>query len=117
MPKSKTVAFKMRIRIYVGDRMLGPGKMELLVHIDATGSLSASAKRMGMSYMRGWKLVQDLNSDSSRPMVETSRGGTTGGTATVTPFGKRVLALYQSMEGKSTAAASSDARTLARLLQ
>ena len=27
MPKQKNVAFKMRIRIYVGDRMLGPGKM------------------------------------------------------------------------------------------
>jgi molybdate transport system regulatory protein len=117
MPKQKTVAFKMRIRIYVGDRMLGPGKMELLARIDVTGSLSASAKQMGMSYMRAWKLVQDLNSDPGRPMVEMSRGGTTGGTATVTPFGKKVLALYQSMEARSAAAANPDGRRLARLLQ
>lgn len=117
MPKKKTVAFKMRIRIYVGDRMLGPGKMELLAHVDANGSLSASAKQMGMSYMRAWKLVQDLNSDPARPMVEMSRGGRTGGTATVTPFGKKVLALYQRMEARSAAAANPDGRTLARLLQ
>jgi molybdate transport system regulatory protein len=117
MPKQKTVAFKMRIRIYVGDRMLGPGKMELLAHIGATGSLSASAKRMGMSYTRAWKLVQELNSDPDRPMVEMSRGGTTGGAATVTALGKKVLALYQSMEAKSSEAATPDGRALARLLQ
>jgi molybdate transport system regulatory protein len=117
MPKEKPVAIKMRIRIYVGNRMLGPGKMELLAHIGATGSLSASAKRMGMSYMRAWKLVQELNSDPDRPMVEMSRGGTSGGAAAVTAFGKKVLTLYQSMERKSASAASPYVRKLARLLK
>ena len=116
MPKPKPVAFKMRIRVYAGDRMLGPGKMELLGQIDATGSLAGSAKQMGMSYMRAWTLVQELNRDPDRPMVETSRGGTGGGTAKVTPFGKKVLALYQSMERKSATAARADGRKLARLL-
>src|SRR5438477_1442691 len=46
MPKPKSVAFRMRIRVYANDRMLGPGKMELLARIDATGSLSAAAKQM-----------------------------------------------------------------------
>ena len=117
MPKPKIVAFKMRIRIYAGDRMLGPGKIELLGQIDTTGSLAASAKQMGMSYMRAWKLVQDLNSDPARPMVEMSRGGTSGGTAKLTSFGKKVLALYQRMERKSASAASPDGRKLARLLK
>lgn len=117
MPKHKTSALKMRIRIYVGNRMLGPGKMELLAHIDAIDSLSAAAKRMEMSYMRAWTLVQDLNSDPDRPMVEMSRGGASGGTAKVTSFGKKVLALYQSMERKSASAANPDARKLARLLK
>ena len=34
MPKRKPITVKMRIRIYAGDLMLGPGKMELLAHID-----------------------------------------------------------------------------------
>ena len=72
---------------------------------------------MKMSYMRTWTLVQDLNSDPDRPMVEMSRGGSSGGTAKVTRFGKKVLALYQSMERKSTSAASLDGRKLARLLK
>jgi molybdate transport system regulatory protein len=117
MPKPKPTAFKMRIRIYAGDRMLGPGKMELLGQIDSTGSLAASAKQMGMSYMRAWTLVQDLNRDSNRPMVEMSRGGTNGGAAKVTTFGRKVLALYQSMERKSTSAGAPDGLKLARLLK
>jgi len=72
---------------------------------------------MGMSYMRAWTLVQVLNSDPERPMVELSRGGTRGGVARVTSFGKRVLALYQRMERKSARAASADGRKLARLLK
>jgi molybdate transport system regulatory protein len=107
----------MRIRVYAGDRMLGPGKMELLAQLDATGSLSASAKQMEMSYMRAWTLVQDLNRDPDRPMVTMTRGGTSGGSAKVTSFGKKVLALYQSMERKSANAANPDGRKLARLLK
>jgi molybdate transport system regulatory protein len=117
MPKPKAVAIKMRIRIYAGDRMVGPGKMELLAQIDATGSLSASARQIGMSYMRAWNLVQDLNSNPERPLIEMSRGGPSGGTAKVTSLGKKVLALYQRMERKSASAASPDGRKLARLLE
>ena len=117
MPKPRTFTVKMRIRVYAGDRMLGPGKMELLGHIDATGSLAAAAKKMRMSYMRAWTLVQNLNSDPNRTMVEMSRGGVGGGTAKVTQFGKKILALYQSMERESTKAAIPYRRKLAKLLE
>jgi molybdate transport system regulatory protein len=117
MLKRKTLTVKMRIRIYVGDRMLGPGKMELLSHIDETGSLSAAAKEMGMSYMRAWTLAKDLNCDQSRPMVEMSRGGASGGAAKVTHLGKKILALYQNMERAGRKAAGPYGRKLSRLLK
>lgn len=117
MAKQKAVALKMRIRIYAGKRTLGPGKMELLALVGATGSLSEAAKQMRMSYMRAWKLVQDLNRDADRPMVEMSRGGAIGGTAAVTPFGSKVLALYQRMERESESAAGPYGRKLAKLLK
>lgn len=107
----------MRIRLYAGDRMLGPGKMELLAHVDATGSLAASAKEMGMSYMRAWKLVQELNRDPNRPMVEVSRGGAGGGTSKLTSHGKKVLELYQAMDRAATEAAGAYAGKLAKLLE
>lgn len=117
MPKRKALTVKMRIRIYVGDRMIGPGKMELLSLIDETGSLSAAAKQMGMSYMRAWTLTKELNRDQSRPMVEMSRGGTSGGAARVTHFGKKILELYQNMERAGRKAAGPFGRKLSRLLK
>jgi molybdate transport system regulatory protein len=117
MPKKKRPAFKMRIRVYAGDRMLGPGKMQLLESIDATGSLSAAAKQMGMSYMRAWTLVQELNCDPERPMIEMSRGGAGGGTASVTSFGVKILGLYQEMDRAATRAASANGLKLAKLLK
>lgn len=107
----------MRIRVFAGRRMLGPGKMELLAYLDATGSLAAAAKEMGMSYMRAWKLVQEMNRDPQRRLVETIRGGAQGGTGGLTPLGKKILDLYQQMDRASTAAAQPYARKLARLLQ
>jgi molybdate transport system regulatory protein len=117
MPKRKTLLVKMRIRVYAGDRMLGPGKIELLSLIDQTGSLSAAAKEMGMSYMRAWTLTQELNLDHDRLMVETLRGGAGGGSAKLTRFGKKILGLYQTMERAGKRAAGPYGRRLARLLK
>ncbi len=117
MPKKKSPAIKMRIRVYSGDRMLGPGKMRLLEAIDAKGSLSAAAKEMGMSYMRAWTLVKELNRDPERPMIEMSRGGAGGGAASVTSFGAKILRLYQEMDRAATRAASANGLKLAKLLK
>lgn len=114
----KPETFRMRIRISVGKRMLGPGKAELLAWINATGSLRAAAHEMGMSYMRAWTLVQELNSDQRSPMVELSRGGSGGGgTGRLTPQGQKVLDLYQKMESAGARAARPFGQKLARLLE
>jgi molybdate transport system regulatory protein len=81
------------------------------------GELSGAARQMGMSYMRAWNLVKELNKDPARPMIALSRGGTRHGGALVTPFGKKVLALYQRMEGESRKVATPYGRKLARLLK
>ena len=36
---------------------LGPGKAELIARISETGSISAAARAMGMSYRRAWQLA------------------------------------------------------------
>jgi molybdate transport system regulatory protein len=117
MPKKESQAFRMRIRVYAGARMLGPGKIQLLEFIDATGSLSEAAKQMGMSYMRAWTLVQELNRDPARGMVAMSRGGSSRGTASVTAFGKKILGLYKQMDCAATRAAGVYGRKLAELLK
>lgn len=79
---------------------IGPGKADLLQAIDETASLTAAAKRFGMSYKRSWTLVQELNRDFAEPLVETEKGGAGGGGgARLTKLGHYVLKRYRRMEG------------------
>lgn len=90
-----------RIRLQLGeDIALGPGKVELLMLIEETGSISAAARRMGMSYRRAWLLVETMNRCFASPLVETAQGGKGGGGAGVSNMGRQVLALYHQLEEK-----------------
>ena len=105
MPSPLTPTVQMRIRVYLGgEPALGPGRAELLARIRDTASIAQSARDMGMSYMKAWKLVQSLNGCFKTPAVEVRRGGRAGGEAHLTPLGEHALALYQRMEAASRAA-------------
>jgi molybdate transport system regulatory protein len=94
-----------RFRILCGgDVALGPGKAELLEFIGQTGSINRAAKRMGMSYMRAWSLVQTMNRCFQQPLVLATHGGQGGGGAVLTKTGRRVLALYRQMEARAAKA-------------
>jgi molybdate transport system regulatory protein len=93
-----------------GTPAMGPGKAELILRIGQTGSISAAARAMGMSYRRAWQLVEALNEAYRQPVVTTAIGGARGGGARVTELGERVLALYRAMEEKASAAIIEDLR-------
>lgn len=95
---------------------MGPGKAELVERIAATGSISAAARDMGMSYRRAWQLVEALNRAFRQPVVATAVGGTRGGGARVTPFGRRVVADYRRMEGKASAAIAAELKRYTRYI-
>jgi molybdate transport system regulatory protein len=99
-----------------GAPAMGPGKAELIDRIAETGSISAAARAMGMSYRRAWQLVEALNKDFREPVIITAIGGTRGGGASVTPFGKRLLAQYRAMEDKASAAIAADLRRFTRYI-
>jgi molybdate transport system regulatory protein len=99
-----------------GAPAIGPGKAELIERIGATGSISAAARAMGMSYRRAWQLVEALNRDFRAPVVTTAIGGTRGGGAQVTPFGRRVVAAFRAMEGKASSATAADLRRFTRYI-
>jgi len=94
---------------------IGPGKADLLEAIGRTGSISAAAARMGMSYRRAWLLVEAMNRCFVRPLVSTSTWRGKG--ATLTADGKTALRLYRRLETLSVAAARSPLLDLKRLLK
>lgn len=108
---------RLQQRILFGKAIaIGPGKAELLQHIEETGSISAAARHMGMSYRRAWLLVDTMNHCFAEPLVETVAGGSGGGGARITTQGEQVLALYRSIEHKTRAAVSQEMAELAALL-
>jgi len=99
---SEAKAGRPSLRILLGSATtMGPGKASLLDAIDATGSISAAARQMGMSYRRAWLLVDEMNRDFRAPLVTASAGGTKGGGASVTEAGHDALRRYRQMEKKA----------------
>ena len=96
---------------------MGPGKAELIARIDETGSISAAARAMRMSYRRAWQLVEALNHDFREPVVSTAIGGSRGGGARVTPYGEQLVRQFRAMEGKASRAIASDLRRFERHLR
>src|SRR5687767_1156892 len=84
--------------MYGTDIAIGPGKVDLLLAIAQTGAISASARRLGMSYRRAWLLVDTMNRCFREPVVASAAGGARGGGASVTDFGRRVLERYRAMQ-------------------
>jgi len=106
------------LRVLAGSlATMGPGKAELVERIVRTGSISAAAREMRMSYRRAWKLVESLNAAFRRPVVVTATGGRRGGGAQVTPFGKKAIARFRAMERKASRAIDSDLRRFGALLE
>jgi molybdate transport system regulatory protein len=95
----------------------GPGKAELLRHIAATGSIRTAAKELDMSYHRAWLLVTAMNSLFREPLVTSTRGGGTGGGATLTRLGEEVVTLYTRMEEACLVATQTDWDRMRRLLR
>jgi molybdate transport system regulatory protein len=97
------------LRVMAGDfPAMGPGRARLIALIDSTGSISAAAREMGMSYRRAWQLVDAINESFNQPVVTTAVGGRKGGGAVVTDFGKQIVDAYHQMESKASAVIATD---------
>ena len=91
---------------------IGPGKIELLEHIDKHGSISAAGRAMEMSYKRAWDLVDEINTICRQSAVEPQTGGKNGGGAVLTPFGLSLVARYRKIERNAATAARKDLEAL-----
>jgi len=98
-----------RIRLLIGDTIaIGPGKASLLERIDKTGSISAAAREMGMSYRKAWRLIDSINDDFNAEIVSKSTGGKGGGGACLSPLGKEMLYRYLLIEKKAAESIKND---------
>ena len=76
----------------------GADRIALLEAVDSTGSITAAAKRVGLSYRAAWDAVQVLNNLFAGPLVAAGPGGAKGGGAELTPLGRQVVKAFGIME-------------------
>lgn len=97
---------KLKLQLYCGDEIaMGPGKAALLQAIRRTGSISAAARELGMSYRRAWLLVDTMNRCFAEPLVEAHSGSG----ARVTERGEAALADYLALAERAEGAAAGPA--------
>jgi molybdate transport system regulatory protein len=107
-----------RIGVPWGDGYaMGPGKADLLEAIQATGSISAAGRNLGMSYRRAWLLVDEMNHAFAEPLVEAHLGGAGGGGAKVTDLGREALRRYRELQDQAWVAVRKAYLDYCRLLK
>jgi molybdate transport system regulatory protein len=84
---------------YRGKPLLGKGGAEILIQIDRGQSLSMAAKKLGMSYRYLWGYLRKVERALGKDVVETYKGGKTGGGgARLTKVGRGLLDEYMRLE-------------------
>jgi molybdate transport system regulatory protein len=76
----------------------GAARIALLAAIRDTGSITAAARAVHMSYKAAWDAVDTMNNLAGEPLVKTSSGGRGGGGTTLTPAALRLIETYRAVE-------------------
>ena len=68
-----------------GQVALSSWRIRLLEAVGETGSISAAASKMGISYRRAWDKIHECEERLGVKLVETQTGGSGGGGSQLTP--------------------------------
>jgi molybdate transport system regulatory protein len=79
-------------------------RVALIEAVDELGSITAAAKRLGLSYKGAWDIVQALNNLFEAPLIEAAPGGRSGGAAAVTQRGREVVTAFRRVQAEIDAA-------------
>jgi molybdate transport system regulatory protein len=78
-----------------GEVVLSRWRVDLLHAIDETGSISAAAEKMKVSYHRAWEKLHEMETRLGVTLVETQTGGEHGGGARLTATAYDYVARFE----------------------
>jgi len=102
MPDRPLVSLKLRL-VHGDCFAMGPGKAALLEAIAETRSVAAAGRKLGLSYWKTRRLLEEINQCFRLPLVATTKGGDKGGGSRVTEAGLEALARFRAMEAAAGA--------------
>jgi molybdate transport system regulatory protein len=76
----------------------GADRIALLAKIAETGSITAAARAVGMSYKGAWDVIDAMNNLSDEPLVQRVVGGKGGGGTHLTERGQRLIEAFAALE-------------------
>lgn len=81
-----------------GEPVFGQGREKLLRLIRSTGSINAAAKEMGIPYRKAWTYIDAMEKRLGFALVNRLKGGTGGGTSSLTPEAEALLQKYDLLQ-------------------
>jgi molybdate transport system regulatory protein len=84
-----------------GKLVFGAGRARILKAVIKTGSLNAAAKDLGMSYRHLWSSIKTAEERLGKPLLIKTRGGKSGGGAILTPFAKKLLKQFDTLNNST----------------
>ena len=104
MPRKKASTLKANLFLLDADQQsFSNSQFELLAAIEECGSITAAAKRVGISYKTAWDRIDAMNNLSDKPLVSRSKGGAKGGGTKLTDFGRDILLGFIELEDEHAA--------------
>lgn len=93
-----------KLKIAREQPFFGPGAAQLLTMIYETGSVRVACSHMGVSYSKGWKMLDTMEEQLGARVIFRQQGGKNGGNASLTPEGKALLEQFSLFERRCEAA-------------
>lgn len=87
-----------KLKIYNEEPVFGPGLISLLEYLRQTGSMKDACVAMGMSYSKGWKIMNRAERELGYELLRRRHGGNRGGRCELTEQADSLTARYRKME-------------------
>jgi molybdate transport repressor ModE-like protein len=91
------LSMKLKVTLTKETEFFGPGVYELLSGIEETGSISAAAAKMEMSYTKCWKMINKAEEEMGFRFVDRTKGGKNGGQSSLTQEARTFLDRYRAL--------------------
>lgn len=87
-------SLKVKLTFHGDESFFGPGIAELMTSVENTGSVKEACKEMGLSYTKGWFILNRAEQQLGELLINRNQGGKEGGGTTLTPYGCELLKAY-----------------------
>lgn len=85
----------LRVALAKEQVFFGPGPQQLLEMVEESQNFREACGKMGISYSKGWKMIEKAEEALGYTLVERSKGGSERGSSKLSPEGVRLLELYR----------------------